>query len=288
MDNPVRSLAPWEIEQQLCDEARAVTTEGFSALLQRIGTAFPSSFFPAKITQELLHNPRLSIAMLIDSSASPALYKSILNDLDRVTAPIDATKETKDIKAVLTAIANDPLFAAIDDSAFRSFASLVASKGQLSDLADVRALVLGRCTPSRFSLLNTQFIESVYQDTLSQDVAKTALESLLQTHNYPFFDQYRFLVWLLSMAGIYSLHGFLLKEFPMFITSPFQRADVLCAIADRAPYDFPVFYFKNKDRLLNGIDVKWSCGTQAKQIFKLCYQRLTFMQKLLTMFPILL
>ncbi len=87
---------PWEMEQILVNEARAIHTEGLTVLLQKMTTAFPSSFFPARITQELLHNPRLSIAMLINSSTSPALYKSILNDCDRVTAPIDATKETKD------------------------------------------------------------------------------------------------------------------------------------------------------------------------------------------------
>lgn len=288
MDIPEKILAPWEMEQVLANEARGITPDGLTVLLQKIGTAFPSSFFPARITQELLHNPQLSIAMLVNSSTSPALYKSILNDLDRVVAPIDATKETKDIKQMLTAIANDPLFATIDDNAFRSFAVLVAAKGQLSDLADIRALVLGRCTPQRFSLLSTQFIESVYQDRLAEDVAQRTLQSLLQTHNYPFFDQYRFLVWLLSMAGVRSLHGFLLKEFPMFITSGFQRIEVLCGLADRAPYDFPVFYFKNKYRLLNGIDVKWSCATQAKQLHKACYSRLTLMQKLLSGFPILL
>lgn len=288
MGNAERPMAPWEMEHALVNEARAIHAEGFAALLQKIQTAFPSSFFPARITQELLHNPQLSIAMLINSSTSPALYKSILNDCDRVTAPIDATKETKDIKMVLTAIANDPLFATIDDTAFRSFAVLVASKGQLSDLTDIRAQILSQCTPQRFSLLSTQFIESVYHDQLTEDVARKTLQSLLRTHSYPFFDQHRFLVWLLSMASERSLHEFLLKDFLRFVPSAFQRADTLCAIADRAPYDFPVFYFKNRYRLLNGIDVKWSCATQAGQLHKACYQRLTLVQKLISGIPILL
>ena len=288
MNDSLASSSPWEVEQRLSAEARETSIGGLSTFLQKLSTAFPSSFFPTKITQELLHNPALSIADLISSSTSPALYKSILQHLEAVTAPIDATKETKDIGQILMAIASDPLFVSIDDSVFRSFASLVASKGQLSDLSAVRAIVLSRCTPPRFSLLNTQFIESVYQDILSEDVARTVMGNLLQTHEYPFFDKYRFLVRVLSFAGQQPLHGFLLKEFSSFISSPFQRADVLCAIAELAPYDFPVFYFKNRYRLFHGIDTKYSCATQAKQTHKLCFQRLTLMQKLLSGIPILL
>lgn len=277
----------WKIDQDLQMEARTLTPDGVPQFVQKLSAAYPSTFFPAKIVQELIHNAQLPLEKIIASDISPALYKSTLHHLETALAPIDATTTTKDIGQIFAILVSDRLFPSIDDALFRTFCKVVAAKSPLSDLSSVRMQILNTCTPTRFVLFGPAFLEAVHQDTWPQAVAERVLENLIETHTYPFpLDKYKFLVRAISSAGSKAMHYFLLKRFSTFIPSAFHREEILLALAQSAPYDFPVFYFKNEFRLLEGLDRRYSANL--KRVKKQCYQRLTFVQKILSPIPILL
>ncbi|MEI7741979.1 MAG: hypothetical protein WCJ29_05785 [bacterium] len=278
----------WEIDQNLQAEARELESAQLFTFIEKITLAYPSSFFPAKLTQELVLNPKLSLESLISSKVSPALFKSVLNALTQVTAPIDATRTTKDIRLLFLLIASDPLFESIDDTQFRLFADTVAAKSPLSDLAEVRIRILNACTPPRFRLFSTQFVQFIFQDVLPEDVAKNALRNFLMTQPgvFAYIDKCRFLARLLGMAGQESLHRFLLNDFNSFLSSSSEREKLLLALAETCPYDFYIFYFKKERAILTGLDRRFS--PSLKQVYKLCYNRLSVMQKILSGFPSLL
>ncbi len=277
---------PWQIEQQFRDEAKQLSPEQLSDFLQKATLAYQGAFFPVKLTQELLHNPKLPLEVLASSQTSPALYKSILQHLGAIAAPIDATHTTKDIAQLFTLLVNDPLFPTVDDSLFKMFARTVAEKSPLAQLSSIRIRILDLCTPARFSLLNTAFIESSYQDFLPEEIAQHILTNLIQTHTYPFLDKYRFFLHVLERVGQNMFHTFLLGHFSSFIPSTFQREELLLAIAEGPFYDFPVFYFKNEYRLTTNLNRRHS--PQLKRTKIICYQKLTFIQKMLSAIPILL
>jgi hypothetical protein len=172
---------------------------------------------------------------------------------------------------------------------FKTFCTVVGTKGALSDLSSVRMQILNACTPNRFALfhMNTAFLEALNQDVWPEDVAKRVLENLVQTHTYPFFtDKYGFLLHALRSAGYRAMHDFLLREFRVFIPSPYTREEILLMLATKPPYDFAAFYYKNEFRILEGIDHKYS--TNVRCVKSLCFRHLTLLQKIFSPIPILM
>lgn len=263
-----------------CDEATP------PELLDALKTTYKGAFWPEVVVVALIHNTKLPIDRLVSSQMSPALYKSALQHLAAVCAPLDATVDTRDARELFRAIINDPQFSSVDDAQFKVMIQEVAKNSPLADLAGIRTELLLHCTPGRFSCLNEAFLNRVYLDTLTEEQAKQVLTNLSQAHTYPFYDQYRFLVWLISQAGGPTMRSFLYNDLSRLVPTGLMRERVLLQLAERVPYDFPVFYYKYQHHLTRGLQTKYSA--ELKHVRKLCWDHLSLTQKVLTLVPILL
>ncbi len=276
----------WDVREELKSGAARLSPEQLPDFLQAVAQTYQGTFWHRDVVGALVHNMRLPLESLISSKTSAGLYKSILANLEDVVAPIDASHETRDISQFFLLIVRDPLFGTIDDAQFRNLVSAVTKNSALQDLSVVRKAILLHCVPGRYALLSSAFLDRAYQDFFEEVEAKKVLSNLVKAHVYPFLDRYRFFVRMLAMSGEQGMHQFLLNDFSQYIVSPFQREALLLQLAEIAPYDFPVFFYKRHAQLTRGLQGKYS--QELKQARRLCWERLSFMQKLFSMVPFLL
>lgn len=276
----------WDVRKEYQARAAGCEEAALPELLDALKTTYKGAFWPEAVVVALIHNTKLPIDRLVSSQASPALYKSALQHLAAVCAPLDATADTRDARELFRSVIKDPQFSAVDDAQFKAVVHEVAKNSPLADLAGIRTELLLQCTPGRFSSLNEAFLHRAYLDALTEEQAQKILTNLSQSHTYPFHDQYRFLVWVISQAGGPVMRSFLYNDLSRVVPTGLMRERVLLQLAERAPYDFPVFFYKYQRHLTRGLQTKYSA--ELKHVRKLCWDHLSLMQKVLTLVPVLL
>lgn len=257
--------------------AKEVTQEELPLLLEPFQSS-EKAYWPRQVVINLVLNPNIPLEYSIQSKMHLGLYKNVVyyaRDILDTGNKVD----TFDSKRFFECIISDPAFTSLEGTLHSGLIYELVNRKDRDDLDAVRITFLEK-VDFRFAHMFTDiYFEALRGYTIANQSAIVILEKIVQLGKYP-FGSIEFLAQLLASTNDSLMKKFILGSGQTLLGAA-QSEKLYLLLSERNPYNFAPLYIFNRKILSNNYS-KYS--DISKQIYKNCYKKLRFGQKLKILF----